>query len=449
MTPRAPLEAEIAVIGAGAAGLMAAIWAGRTARASNTHARIIALDGARTLGAKILVAGGGRCNVTHHTVEPDDYAGDPRPVLRKVLRAYGVPQTIDFFRELGVTLKREDTGKLFPVTDRARTVLDALLTAAHRAGVSIIHPWRVNDIARTPDGRFLLTREPLPGAPRDQTDAILAQRIILAAGGCALPKSGSDGKGYDLARSLGHTVTPRIFPALVPLTLGDDAAWLKSLSGLSCTATLEVRGSTGKRLIARTGPLLCAHFGISGPVTLDISRHLTHARAEDPGAALIVRWLPDETFESIDRALLSIGRQSPARWLADRLPERLSRALCDRAGVDPSSPASALTRDQRRALARIITETPLPVTGDRGFTHAEVTAGGVPLDEIDPRTMASRHCENLYLIGEILDVDGRIGGFNFQWAWSTGYIAGCAAARGLAPHPHAAPAPRAEPRGHP
>jgi predicted Rossmann fold flavoprotein len=404
---------DVAVVGAGAAGLMAAIQA----RRAHPGRGVLLLDGARTLGAKILVSGGGRCNVTHHEVDETAFAGSSPKAIRKVLRRFGVPETIEFFREQGVPLKKEETGKLFPTTDRARTVLDALLKAARQAGVEVRHPWRVAGVETTGEGFRL-------ASPRD--GSLEAGRVILATGGQSLPKTGSDGGGYALAQGLGHHVTPRIFPGLVPLTLPRDHV-LCTLSGLSTPATLEVRTAAGRRLAAFTGSTLCTHFGLSGPAVLDVSRYFLAARLTGDGARLVASWLPGETAEELEGILLGMGPQTVGRFLTHRLPERLGRALGAAAGVEWGLPGHRLTREGRRALVRTLTAMDLPVTGDRGFDFAEVTAGGVPLAELDLDTMESRPCPGLFLCGEICDVDGRVGGFNFQWAWASGYVAGTSA----------------------
>ena len=396
-------SADIVIIGAGAAGLMAAIWARRT----NPNRQIVVLDGAATLGAKILVSGGARCNVTHDEVDETAYAGGSRNAIKKVLRRFDVPQTVRFFREIGVDLKREETGKLFPVTNSARTVLDALLTAA---AVEIKHPRRVESLTRDERG-FVIS-----GAWGE----ITAPKVILATGGKSLPKSGSDGHGYTLARAMGHTLTRRIFPALVPLTLPRDH-FLTTLSGITLPVTLEVRTSTGKRLAAFTDSTLLTHFGLSGPAPLDISRYYTDARLDDPAAQLIANWIPDTTPEAFDSELVTLSKGSILRLLGGRLPERLIRALCAEAGIEAGE---TLTREKRKAFAQMVTAYPLPITGDRGYLYAEVTAGGIPLDEIRLETMESRGCAGLHVCGEICDVDGRIGGYNFQWAWASGYVAG-------------------------
>jgi predicted Rossmann fold flavoprotein len=405
-------KVDIAVVGAGAAGLFAAIWAGRTGAQS-----VVALDGARTLGAKILVAGGGRCNVTHDVVDASAYAGASRNAIRKVLLRYDVPQTTAFFQELGVTLKREETGKLFPTTDSARTVLDALLRAADAAGVVLRYPWRVASIEREEAGFRII----------GESGTIHARRVILATGGRSLPKSGSDGQGYTLAKALGHTLTDRIFPALVPLTLPSDH-FLTRLSGITVPATLAVVSGKGKRLVAFTDSTLLTHFGLSGPSVLDISRYYDDAHTDDPSTTLTINWLVERSTDQVDADLQALGRSTPLRYLVPHLPERLARALCEAAAVDPTMPGDQLTRQARRALAVALTAMPLPITGNRGYTYAEVTAGGVPLSAVRLETMESRVCPGLYLCGEILDVDGRIGGYNFQWAWASGYVAGTGAA---------------------
>jgi predicted Rossmann fold flavoprotein len=387
---------DVAVIGAGAAGLMAAIFAAREG------ASVVALDGASRIGAKILISGGGRCNVTHDVVYADDFNGN-RNAIAKVLRTFEAAACVAFFADLGVELKREETGKLFPVSDRAKSVLDALLAAARDAGVEIRTGFRVTSI----DQRFVLNSD------------IEAKRIVLATGGRSVPKTGSDGFGYTLAKRLGHTVTPT-FPALVPLVI-ENGHFITNLSGTSLVAELLVQSPTGKTLHRATGSLLFTHFGLSGPLVLDVSRHWI---AHQP-ASLVANLLPGETFESLDLALVAEARANPhatvASFLRRRLPDRLAEAI-------GTAPLGKLPKEERRRIVRNVVALPLPIVRDRGFDYAEVTAGGVPLTELDLATMASRACEGLYLCGEILDVDGKIGGYNFQWAWASGRLAGMSAA---------------------
>lgn len=433
---------DIVVIGAGAAGLFAAIHAGRTTAAAGHSRRVLALDGAKRLGAKILVAGGGRCNVTHFEVTEAAYAGSSRNAIKKVLRGFGVEDTVEFFAERGVTLKREETGKLFPTTDDAHTILNALLTAAQEARAELVHPWRVDRIEKSGEGFVIY---PASDASDGQDSAgsenarqpIHCRRIVLATGGKALPKSGSDGHGYEIARTLGHSITPAVFPALVPLILDKSRSFMTELSGLTLETTIDLWSGTGKKLVSFTNSMLCTHFGLSGPGVLDISRYYTDARRSDTGAHLTLNWTPGRTFEQMDAFLAETSnpRTTIHRRVADCVPERLARAICASAGLDPMLQFAHLKRDDRRTLAHAITRTQLPITGDRGFTFAEVTAGGIPLAEIHLDTMESRVCPGLHICGEICDVDGRIGGFNFQWAWASGFAAGVAAGRGVTGSP--------------
>jgi predicted Rossmann fold flavoprotein len=238
-----------------------------------------------------------------------------------------------------------------------------------------------------------------------------------------LPKSGSDGSGYVLARKLGHSLVETT-PALVPLVLEGDS-FHSSVSGVAHDAelTLWLRGRAARRI---RGPLLWTHFGISGPAALNASRHWARAQLEKQDPKLTVSFCPGEGFDQIDERLITAGKERPKALphtaLALWLPESVARSIVERLNI-AEVPLSQLPRDDRRRLARALVEWPLPVVATRGYTYAEATAGGVPLDEIDPASMASRICPGLYLVGEILDVDGRLGGFNFQWAWASAYVA--------------------------
>lgn len=417
-------QLDVAIIGSGAAGLMCAIHAGRTMFDGGARLNVKAFDGAAKIGAKILVAGGGRCNVTHYQVDEKQYAGSSRNTIRNVLRRYDVDATKVFFAELGVELKREETGKLFPVTDRAQSVLDALLSEVRRVGVRISHPDRVASVLKRGAGGFDIATT---------SGSYIARRVVIATGGRALPRTGSDGGGYEIARALGHSITNYVFPSLVPLIL-DRSCPLMALSGLTFPATLDVVSSLGKKLQSFTNSTLITHFGVSGPSVLDVSRYYTAMLLESGGVnppKLAMNFLPGRTIDDADAWLLTGGKQGVANFLGAKLPDRLARVLAEIAGVEPSQSCNTVTRDRRRALAKVLTSFELPVTGDRGFTFAEATAGGVPLSEVNAATMESRICPGLYFCGEVLDVDGRVGGFNFQWAWSSGFIAGISVAKGL------------------
>jgi hypothetical protein len=256
-----------------------------------------------------------------------------------------------------------------------------------------------------------------------------AKAVVLATGGRSLPRTGSDGFGYELARRFGHHVTATV-PGLVPLVL-DEGMFHRDLSGLSHDVELKTVVN-GKPVDSRTGSLLWTHFGISGPVVMDASRWWTRAYAQGDRADLIGNFLPGKTQEEtrlwlVDQATMH-PRWSVSRILANIIPRRFAEVFCLYIGRDPDQAVAQLTQRNRDGLLEGLTRFRFPVKGDRGWNYAEVTAGGVPLDEINYRTMESRLAAGLYVVGEILDCDGRIGGFNFQWAWATGYLAGRAAA---------------------
>lgn len=418
-----PQRCGIAVIGAGAAGLAAAITAAEQAKQAGPL-RIVLVDGARTIGAKILISGGGRCNVTHDVVTSSDFFGN-RHIIKNVLAAFPVEQTTEWFASLGVELKREETGKLFPVTDKARTVLNALVARCHDLDVAICPDHRVTGIERSSDGTSGFTLHHNQGT-------MSAKKIILATGGRSIPKSGSDGVGYTLARRLGHSVTATV-PALVPLVL-EDTMFHKTLSGLSHDVELTTIVK-GRKVDSRTGSLLWTHFGISGPVVMDASRFWTLGHEQGEAVEVHGNFLPGRTQEQAKSWFREQATANPRRSLlktwAQQIPERFAEALCLRVGCDPQKAVAQLTRKDRDRLIEALAKFLFPVERDRGWNYAEVTAGGVPLEEINFRTMESKLVPGLYLVGEILDCDGRIGGFNFQWAWATGYLAGRASGRAL------------------
>jgi predicted flavoprotein YhiN len=446
LTSELPPSCDVAIVGAGA-GLATAIFA----RRFNQSRSVVLLDGARAPGAKILVSGGSRCNVTNAVVTEHDFWGGTPAAIRRVLRAFPISDTIAFFREIGVSLHEEAGGKLFPDTNRARDVLTALLRESTAVGVKLLSGHRVIDVVRLkPD-----TTEDDAGRPKADTvedDAgrlepdtpdnhegfrvvtergeLRARAVVLATGGQALPKSGSDGAGFIIARQLGHTIVPTT-PALAPLLLDPADAMHADLSGVSHDAELAVwiDGAVAVRL---TGSLLWTHFGISGPVALNASRHWLRAQLDRRPVAMTLSFRPGMRFDQVDedwqRRAGANAKSSVQTTLASMLPASVAASILRRTATDEGVALAHLPRDDRRRLTRALVEFPLPVIGSRGYTYAEATAGGVALTEVDPRTMASRICPGLSCVGEILDVDGRIGGFNFQWAWSTGFVAGRALA---------------------
>lgn len=409
--------ADLVIVGAGAAGLATGIFCARRA----PHLRIVCLDGAKHVGAKILVSGGSRCNVTNRVVTERDFWGGSARLVRNVLRAFPAERAVAFFADIGVPLHEEDDGKLFPDSNSARSVLDALVRELSRTGVELRGERRVTRVLK--DGAAFVVH----------TDAgeLHARAVVLATGGRSLPKSGSDGFGYELAKRLGHGYVETT-PALAPMLL--DEARYRALAGVSHRAALMLR--TGGAIRTRLeGALLWTHFGVSGPVVLNLSRHWHRARLAGEQPDVLLSVCPEDTFESLETWWLQQEASRPRALvntvLSMRLPGAVADAWTAAAGVDVT--LAHLTRDDRRRLIRTLTELPLGIHDSRGYNFAEATAGGIPLEEIDTARMASRVCPGLYLVGEMLDVDGRLGGFNFQWAWSSGFVAGQAIAGSLAP----------------
>jgi hypothetical protein len=418
------VRTPVVIVGAGAAGLATAIFAKRL----NPSVAVTVLEGARKPGAKILVSGGGRCNVTNRIVTEAEFEGGNPVVIRRVLRAFPASETVAFFQSLGVPFHEEAGGKLFPDSNRARDVLAALLREADARGVRLLAGQRVLGVAKADEAFRVTTSE----------GDIAAESLVLATGGRSLSKTGSDGAGFVLATSLGHSLVPTT-PALVPLVLaegpGDESSAAQPLhqrlSGVSHDAELTVRVD-GRVLRRLRGSLLWTHFGVSGPVALDVSRHWARARLEGRTVRVTMSVCPGRTFDDVEQRLAALRKGQPKASLllvlSTLVPASLAAGLIARTRLDGALPLAHLARGDRRRLVHALTDWTLPVADTRGYQYAEATAGGVPLTEIAASTMASKACRGLYLVGEMLDVDGRIGGFNFQWAWSSGYVAGRALA---------------------
>ncbi len=401
-------DCDVLVIGAGAAGLLAAHAAAARGRS------VILVEKNKRPGVKILVSGGGRCNLTT-TVTGAALEAAYGPVagrwLRHALRAFPPAALRAQIEAAGVPLKEEALEKVFPVSDCAADVLAALLAEAEAAGVQLQCGRPVTALARDGDG----FRADTPAGP------IHAQSVILASGGRSYPQMGTTGDGYRLAAMLGHTLTPTL-PALAPLRL--EAPWVHALAGLSLAdCGLALEDAAGRALARRRRPLLFTHQGLSGPGPMDLAGWVEEAGA---GSILTLDCLPGMSRDALDAALragiAAGGRRAAWTLLPASLPERLRRALADQAGA--AGNAAELDRAARGRLVATAKGLRLAVAGTLGFAKAEVTRGGIPLGEVDPRTMASRRVPGLFIGGELLDVDGPIGGYNFQAAFATGRLAG-------------------------
>jgi len=384
---------------------------------------VVVLDGAGKLGAKILVSGGGRCNVTNRVVTTADFSGGNPKVIRQVLAAFPVERTVAFFREIGVELREEDDGKLFPKTNRARTVLEAMMAEAARLGVRILPRHRVTCVRRDANGFHIAA----------DAGTFAAGNAVLATGGKSLPKTGSDGSGYRLAEELGHTLVP-LTPALAALVLDGD--FHRPLSGISHEVELTVQ-AVGSKAVRVCGALLWTHFGVSGPAALDLSRHWHRACLERREVTVFANLVGGKDSADVEGQLLAIAAAQPRiqlrNALASLLPARVADAVLGALALPGTTLMAHLPKDVRRRVVQALVRWLLPVRDSRGYAHAEVTAGGVPLAEVNSRTLGSRKCPGLYLPGEILDVDGRIGGFNFQWAWASAWVVATALARAVEP----------------
>ncbi|MCA9139460.1 MAG: NAD(P)/FAD-dependent oxidoreductase [Planctomycetales bacterium] len=411
---------DVVVIGAGAAGLVAA------AEAALRGARVQLLEKNAKTGVKILMSGGTRCNITQDTDAKGIASafGPGGRFLQKSVGTFGPADVVKMFHDCGVETKVESTGKVFPKSDRAVHVRDALLRRATQAGVQIHLRCGVTGIERNAD-RWRV---------KSDTASFDCDSLIVTSGGKSWPACGTTGDAYAWLHQLGHTIV-RTRPALVPLVGGFD--WTHALSGLTlddCVASVYDRAawetkapSKRKPLVSRRSSWLFTHLGFSGPAAMDVSGTITQAKHFDD-VVLTVDLVPDVSTQRVHAALSDRsggGRRTTTAVIGDWLPSRLAESIVRSCHAETS--IAELSREKQTALVDAIKSATFPIQGTRGFAKAEVTAGGVKLSEVDPRTMESRIANGLYIAGEVLDVDGWIGGYNFQAAFSTGRAAGIAA----------------------
>lgn len=396
------------------------------AQAAECGRRTLLLEKNRKAGVKILMSGGTRCNITHATDNRGISAafGSQGKFLHSALAAFGVHDALSLFEAEGVATKVEQTGKVFPVSDRASDVLGALLRRLGRTGCTLALDEPLLDFRPTATGFELTTGR------RELT----CRKLIVTTGGQSYPGCGTTGDGYRWAERLGHSVVvPR--PSLVPLVV--ETGWLRALRGITLPDVLlrvvdRPAGDGGvARLAERRSSLLFTHFGLSGPAALDVSRAVSGCTA--PGRyRLEIDLLPelsqDRLEEMISRSAASQGKRHVVALLSELLPTRLIAVLAHVCRIPPDRRCAELARQERSRITRAVKCLTLPVSGTLGFDKAEVTAGGINLTEVDSRTLQSKRVANLFFAGEILDLDGPIGGYNFQVAWSTGFLAGQSAA---------------------
>lgn len=408
---------DVAVIGAGAAGIFAALYAARAGRS------VILLEKNSRPGLKILISGGGRCNLTTTRTGADleEQYGKRRGLwLRHALRSFPPQALCDLVQAAGVPLREEDLEKIFPVSGKAMDVLVALLRLLDEAGVAVLKDAAVTDLVTWKGGLVVVTAD-------GETHA---DRVVLSCGGLSYPRTGSTGDGYGFCQRLGHSLVPPV-PALAPLEV--TAPWVRELAGLTIRdLSLTLLDAEGGVLLRRCRPVLFTHKGLSGPGAMDLAGAVEEQAG---GCRLQMDFAPEFQPHELEQVLLAAakeqGRRLVLNCLPRSIPERIRKMLTEQAGAIGG--IAELPRERRRRLVHLLKQTEVKVERSLGFKHAEVTRGGIPLSEVDARSMQSKIVPDLYLCGEILDVDGPIGGFNFQAAFATGRLAGIAA--GSPAHP--------------
>ena len=400
------------VIGGGPAGLFAAMTAAQKGQ------RVLLLERNDRLGKKLLITGKGRCNVTNDCAADEVLKNVPRNgrFLFSAMNAFPPEKIMDFFATNGCPLKTERGNRVFPVSDRSQSVLEALQRAARAAGVEI----------RTDRVREILVADEKVSAVRADKATYGCQWVILATGGLSYPTTGSTGDGYAMAERLGHTIIP-CEGSLVPLeTMGSDAPDMQGLSLRN--VDVKLLDAKGKKLFTDFGELLFTHFGVSGPTVLSASAHL-----KGEGCRLVIDLKPALDEGKLDgrilRDLEMYKNRSMENALTDLLPRSMIPVVLRRLQIDPNMQANSLTKQQRRSLVELLKAFSFTVTGKRPVAEAIITSGGVKVSEIDPKTMQSKKVSGLYFAGEIIDCDAYTGGFNLQIAWATAYAAGCAVAQ--------------------
>ena len=395
---------DVIVIGGGASGMMAALTAAENGRS------VVLLERQSRVGRKLLATGNGRCNLTNYHVSPDHYHGEDSSFCAHALCAFDTGTTLQYFASLGLLTVSEDSGRVYPMSNMAGSVLDVLRYGLERPGIQICTGQAVTAVKRIAEGFTV----------RTETEVFAARKVILAAGGAAGSKVGGVMDGYRLAKMLGHHRTA-LYPSLVQLRT--DPTYPRALKGVKAECGIAIlRG--GERVAENRGEVLFTEYGVSGPAIFDISRAVSTG---GEGLVCALDFFPDwETREVLDWLRLrreTMGAHEASTLLVGSCHTRLGQMLCKAAGFT-NQPAVSLTDDDLRRIAAQATGFTLPITGTCGFDQAQVTAGGLQTGEFDPRTMQSRLVPGLYACGEVLDVDGDCGGFNLQWAWSSGRLAG-------------------------
>ncbi len=407
---------DVAVIGAGAAGSIAAIRAGQLKRS------VVLLEKNERIGKKILITGNGRCNVTNSASAETflDKFGKSGVYLRTAFFKFFNRELMEFFKARSLGLAEEQDGCIFPETGKASSVVDVLKGYMTENNIDVIYGARVKSVKK---------EGPLFMIDAGDKNIIWSKKVILATGGATYRHTGSTGDGFDMARSLGHTVTA-LRPALVPLKTKE--AWVKEAQGLSFQGVTIAFMSGKKRVVSAKGEFIFTHFGISGPLVLDLSGAIAVILEESGEVPIFIDMRPGLGPEALEAELIKRfhirGNVKLKNIIKEFMPQRLADIFIRLLKIDPDAQASQITKEERRSMVMAFKEFPMTVTGTLPLDNAMVTAGGVSIKGIDPKTMESKIVTGLYFAGEILDGCAPSGGYNLQQAFSTGYLAGESAA---------------------
>jgi len=404
---------DLAIIGAGPAGMMAAV------RAAQCGARVVLLEKNREAGIKLMMTGKDRCNITNSETDPIklvDHFGKNGKFLLSALHCFGVKETIDFFHENNVRTKIERGGRIFPESDRAKDVQGLFLKLIKDLGISIYCNCTVKNIIHRQDETEKIVI--------DDNKEIRAENYLISTGGLSYPKTGSTGNGYTWAEHMGHTII-KPQPALTPILVKEP--WVKDLEGLSLKNVSISVYQNKKKKHERFGEALFTDSGLSGPIILDMSRQIGGLLSKGQ-TDLFIDFKPALDFNVLDKRILrdleTNKNKAIKNILPGLLPKKLVPVIMNLADIDPDKKGNSITKDDRKRLRLLLKEFPLTIKSLLGFNKAIITAGGISLKEIDPKTMRSRIIRNLFFAGEILDLNGPTGGYNLQVCWSTGYLAG-------------------------
>ena len=399
---------KVLVIGGGAAGMMAAIVSKRNG------AEVVVLERNNRVGKKILATGNGRCNYTNVNLNINNYHGENPKFAYGPLSKFNVENTMDFFEQLGITPAIEDNGKVFPLSFQSSSVLDVLRFEMEDLGIEVLSDAFVSDIKKTHEFTVTLSNG----------KKIYGDKVIIATGGKAAPNTGSDGSGYTLAEKLGHTIVD-VFPGLVQLKLDGDI--FKQVDGVKVLGKAKIYNN-GELIKEDIGDILFTNYGISGPPILQLSRtaleYLNRGENIELGISLIHTKTQEEIYDYLKYRFGFMPRKTIEIGLIGFINKRLILPILKILNIDKDKQVAHLNNEEIRQMAEILTDWRFNIIGSKSFKDAQVTAGGVNTSEVNPSTMESKIVKGLYFVGELLDIDGDCGGFNLQWAWSSGYIAG-------------------------